>query len=262
MDDDCLREIFRSISLVNFCSVANVCKRFNAIAMEIFPLKIKQKTFNLDELIVNDDVTLLRLECFLTMFGTSIHAAHLNLDDLHFEYTPNAVNLALKMINNYCKNLRSLSIWIGNDENEINWMEIYSILPMLKYLKIDIDHSVYAVDSLTDFISSCCLLETLIIDARWGNFTLILPEITFPKLVKFKLSNYEHPELDKFLKHNTQLEKIKCFSFGLNMLNIRTLSMQRVGRTVEDDVLDSKFLNENAKIKLENLFTDGRDFRK
>lgn len=264
LDADCLREIFQNIhNLVDFCTVANVCKRFNAIAMEMFPFKIKQKTFALGELIVNGDVTLFRLEHFLTMFGASVHTACLDFNDLHFENTPNAANLALKMINNYCKNLRSIDIHIRNNENKINWMEIHSVLPMLKYLKINLYPDVTSVDSLTDFFSACCLLETLIIDCAW-NFTLILPEITFPKLIKFKLPNYEYPNLEGFLKHNTQLEKINCFSFdhcrfiGLNMLNLKKLTLQG-GRTIEDDVVNSKFLNENVKMNLENLFTHGSD---
>ncbi|XP_031635183.1 uncharacterized protein LOC116348344 [Contarinia nasturtii] len=264
LNDDCLRQIFRNIhSLVDFCTVANVCKRFNAIGVEIFSLKINQKTFALSELNVNGDDTLLRLELFLTMFGASVQAAHLNFNDLHFGNTPNAENLALKMINNYCKNLRSLSIFIGCNENKINWMEIHSVLPMLKYLKIHLHHKVIKVDLLTDFIAACCMLETMIIDCGW-DFQLILPEITFPKLVKFKLPNFIYPQLDRFLRHNTQLERINCFSFdhvrfiGLNMLNLRKLTLQG-GRTVEDDVLNSKSLNKNVKIKLENLFTDGRD---
>lgn len=264
INDDCLREIFRKIQhFVDFYSIVNVCKRFNNIGMEIFSLKIKRKIFSMHALSVNDDVTLLQLENFLTVFGTSVHAAYLNFDELNIDNTPDAINLALKLFNNHCKNLRSLHICIKNNENKINLFEIRSVLPMLTYLKIGLHRDVNTLDALTDFISACCRLETMIIVCGW-NFTLILPEITFPRLVKFKLPNYEYTNLDRFLKHNTQLEKINCWGLhhcrfiGLNMLNLQKLTLQG-GKTTEDDVVNSKFLNENVKMKLENLFTDGGD---
>lgn len=267
LNDDCLRSVFRNIHrLVNFCAVANVCKRFNAIALEIFSLKIKQNTFDLNQFIVNGDVRLQQLEKFLAMFGASIHAAYLNFNDVRIENT-SKVNLVLKMINNYCKNLRSLDIRINND-NKNDWVEIGSVLPMLKYLKIQFcnkNRIKVFFDAFTDFISACCLLETLIIDGGWSDFTLFtLPKITFPKLVKFKLFNYDPHDLVDFLRHNTQLEKIKCFSFdycafiGSNMLNLRELSLQG-GRIVDDDVFQSKSLGKNVKIRLGNLMTDGDD---
>lgn len=73
LDDDCVRETFRHLhSLVDFVSVANVCKRFNALAMGIFSFKIQQKTITLGDLMVvnRDDVTLLRLEHF---FPCTVH---------------------------------------------------------------------------------------------------------------------------------------------------------------------------------------------
>lgn len=67
------------------------------------------------------------------MFGASIHAMSFDLNDLYLENGPeNTANLVLQMINNYCKNLQSLSIYIGNAENQINLMaEIHSVRPML-----------------------------------------------------------------------------------------------------------------------------------
>lgn len=271
LNDDCLREIFRKLHrFADFSAVANVCKRFNKIALEIFPLKIKQKQFGFDELAVNGDVTLSRLESFLNTFSGFVYDAYLNLDGWNFQNVPNAPNIALKMINDHCKNLRSLEIRISKNENEnknqTNWMAIHAVLPKLNYLKMHFTPgSSIANDyfEFNDFLSACRQLETLIIKLHSVDFELTLPSITFPKLVKLKLENYS--EIEEFLMHNTQLQKIMCLSLehnsfiGRNMLNLQELTLHGVWEITDEDVLNAKNLSKNTKLKLKRLMTDGNN---
>lgn len=263
LNDDCLRSVFK-IYIQNgqdYYKLANVCERFREIATEVYSLKMKRKTFAFHELTENNNLPLSKLDHFLTTFGRSVNSAYLNFNSLRFENVPNAENVVFEMIKNQCKNLQTLHIRIEN--NSINWMELRSILPVLKCLRIDMQNDLSTVDFLPDFISTCCSLETLVIQCGF-EFELNLPEITFPKLRKFKLPNFDYPRLDKFLMHNPQIEHLKCEGYSHNkfivshMPNLKKLTLHgRIASKV--DILDLRHLEANVKVKLENLFVDGRE---
>lgn len=196
------------------------------------------------------------------------------MNGLHFQNVPNAPNIALRMINDHCKNLRSLEIRISEHENaneiQTNWMAIHAVLPKLNYLKMhftprsSINNDYF---QLNDFFSACRQLETFINFFYSGDFELTLPAITFPKLVKLKLENFsEITDVGEFLMHNTQLERIMCLSLehnsftGRNMLNLQELTLHGVWEITDQDVLNAKNLSKNTKLKLKRLMTNGNNY--
>lgn len=75
LNDDCLRHIFRQFScLVDFCSIANVCLKFNEIAREVFSLKIKKKKIRFCDLDVvwKGCITLPQIKYFFENFAASV----------------------------------------------------------------------------------------------------------------------------------------------------------------------------------------------
>lgn len=228
LNDHCLCEIFQNIDhLADFHSIANVCVRFNQIAKLVFPSKIRLRWINFDEWVFNNGtsfnrIILSQIENFLCNFGSSI--VSLQFRPYYFQQTPNVENLALKMIAKYCKNLRCLDIKITYEHNEIS-NEICSIFSKLKILRIRLPNY--------GFISACTEIEELEIRNQW-NITNRLPEISFPKLIKFKGPCYSLST--GFLKQNLRIEDldiISCYSdspemfqfISRNMLNLKKLTL-------------------------------------
>lgn len=154
LNDDCLCAIFQNFShLAGFDSISSVCKRFNAIALQVFPSKIQTCLIDIDELVIDTGnqlnfITLAQLWKFLYDFGSSITS--LKFHTVYLERTPDATNLALKLIKKFCKNMRSLDIEITAEQDQIP-ETIYSIFSKQSVLCIKFPQSMPG----HDFISAC-----------------------------------------------------------------------------------------------------------
>lgn len=154
LNDDCLQEIFRNLSLFDLCSVANVCKKFKQNAEEIFTLKFSNSMVTLDELHVAEHI--------LRSFGTKIKSLSLN--------APHK-NALLLMLITYCSGskcqLERLDI-SGYEHSDLKlWFKMLPpIFQRLKYLKC------YANDKI---LKICRDLHHLEINGSiyfWSNRTL------------------------------------------------------------------------------------------
>lgn len=258
LPDFCLAEIFRKLNEVSdFISVANVCVRFNTIAKEIFSSKIRCRKFQLHEVALHGEFTMSRLESYLQYFGSSVRSMVLRFDDWYFENTANAPNIALEVINKYCKHIVSLTIFATNRDNQIKWMNIRSILPKLKILIIQLLRYPN-FESFSEFVSACSELETFEV---YGDvpIDLLLPRKTLPKLISFTMYSFKNRSLEQFLTQNVQLKKVElylefhiCTVISHNLANIEELTLyQNRNNHSESNFLE--FIDFNH-VKL-NIFT-------
>lgn len=124
LNDHCLYEIFQNIEhTTDFDAISNVCQRFTKIARIVFPPKIRTRWIDADSLVIDHGtqfnfITLAQLWKFLCDFGSSIRS--LKFHSYYLERMPNATNLAIKMIEKYCKNIRQLDIEITKEQEQIS----------------------------------------------------------------------------------------------------------------------------------------------
>lgn len=144
LNDDCLRKIFKKLDLVDICSVADVCLRFNRIAKEIPVLKYRNNEFSFEYLYRNY-YTLAQIEDFLRKFGSLITWISTTKDDWY----PNSI-IVLGMCNEYCVNVNQIEYSIREstefmrDRNSTGvqlFNEIFTLLSRLKKLKVSIERS-------------------------------------------------------------------------------------------------------------------------
>lgn len=243
LNDHCLCEIFGHIEeLADFNSIANVCTRFNKIAKLVFPAKIRSSSpprYTYFEHFVSDNDGALRfdwhklaqIENFLCNFGSSIEALAFDTD--YFSDT-NATNLALKIIDAYCKNIKDLYFKISDDQIRMS-TEIRSIFSKLQCLSLKFNKT---FDAHHGFLSACTGIQKLRIYGLPYYFQM--PETPFPKLKRFKIYNFDeaiHPcvSLERFLMKNRQLEELTLYRMRLHnaallsqtMLNLRQIKLGR-----------------------------------
>lgn len=204
LNDDCLCAIFQNFNnLADFASISNVCKRFNAIALQVFPSKIRTFLIDIDELVIDNGnqvnfITLAQLWRFLYDFGSSITS--LKFHSLYLERTPNAANLAIKLIEKYCKNLRCLDIEINAEQDQIP-EAVHSIFSKLSMLSIKFPQSMPS----HDFISACRNLNDLSVYTRQAEHMMTATK--FPGLLNLKA--YRAVFGPDFFEQNPQIEQLE-----------------------------------------------------
>lgn len=132
LNDDCLREVFKKLHLLDLSSVADVCVRFNGIAKDIFHSKSKDEMFNLKNLNRHVDMrmrsvkpTLAQIDDFLRNFGSSITSIK--------EYS-NDSDIVMPLINKYCVKLEEIKMY-GYSKNQ-TLVELFQLFARLKKLKV------------------------------------------------------------------------------------------------------------------------------
>lgn len=132
LNDDCLREIFKTLHLLDLSSIADVCMRFNEIATEVFASKYRNKKFGFDDLkrFGNRQVlqpTLTQIDDFLRNFGPSIT----RISGRYSVCSTYGLNIILGMINKYCNQLSDIEI----DGDSLKYETLIEIIPLLGRLQ-------------------------------------------------------------------------------------------------------------------------------
>lgn len=229
LDNDCLCLIFERIEhLADFHSISNVCNRFKEIAKTIFSLKIRRRKVDFCHFFFGNTILLSDVEMFLRNFGSSIIS--LELSEFYFEEIPNRSNVILKMINDYCTNLHRFTVGISGVEN-LTLIEIQPLLSRLKYLNVN--QSTLSDDQIAHLVSACPEIEML----EYGDtprrkreeiVRISLPEITFRKLIEFKI-HVGCTNLKEFLACNPQLEKVH----GVESSSVCNFALQNMSKLKE-----------------------------
>lgn len=156
LNDDCLNEIFKKLHLLDLCSIAEVCLRFNKVACQNFASKYR-KEFQFRNLI-NEDVkfsprnkflnypTLTQMDDCLRIFGSSITSISVVFSDW---YPHSTSNIVLGMINEYCKNLNEIKIHPNIVEIE-TFDEVIPLFSRLKKLDMQ-EEGTFCFEDLPNF---------------------------------------------------------------------------------------------------------------
>lgn len=248
LNDHCLCEIFERVNhLADIHSISNVCKRFNKIALIVFPVKIGLQWINFDDLVFNGEnyrpqnlITLAQVESFLCNFGSSIQS--FKFRPYYFEQVENVSNAVLKMVHKYCKNIRKLDVEIPDEPNKIS----SEIRPMFSKLR-----SLGFVPNLwRDFISTSTeLVDVKIHAAVCGRY----------------VSNPSVGDLE-FLKQYPQIQTIELGGHWVcretiqficqNMMNLKHLKLSACNTQNPEDIVDLNRLR-HATINLDGFsYTD------
>lgn len=230
LNDDCIGLIFEKISNIrDFHSISKVCVRFAQIAGKIFPSKIKRRCVDFREYRTfnYEDLQMIQIENFLRDFGSSIES--LEISECYIQEAEGKSNTLLKIIHEYCKNLRKLDLHISGVDNQ-TVSEIQPLLSKLEYLYLGF---VCGSDfgPFNDFISACTQLNTLILTGCQSSDEFSMPNLNFPNLRNFQI-NSANIAIDSFLECNPQIETItvkhpsnvRSF-FNHDMPNIQELSL-------------------------------------
>lgn len=238
LNDDCLDEIFRWInSLSDIIAIENVCKRFKRIAKKSFIPLLKRKRIDFTELKAGGNVvTLMNIQRFLQRYGSAI--VSVLLCESHFRNVLDVVNPILKLMQAYCPNLQSLTLYKDANFKELEARTvglIRSLLSKLSHVEIwnRAMTRLIPMHNYVEFISACSDVETLVVNI-FNKFDVILPETNFPKLKVFK-ADCRSAKLDGFFAKNRQIEKLNfaCKSNVLrsiseNMPELRELSLRQL----------------------------------
>lgn len=205
LNDDCIGLIFEKIwNIRDFHSISNVCVRFNQIARQIFPSKIKRRCVDFKEYLLNyEGVQMIQIENFLRDFGSFVES--LEVSECDIQEAGGDSNTLLKIIHEYCKNLRELDLHISGVDNQ-TVSEIQPLLSKLEYLYLGF---VCGSDfgPFNDFISACTQLNTLTLTGCQSSDEFSMPNVNFPNLINFQI-NSANIAIDSFLECNPQIETI------------------------------------------------------
>lgn len=105
LNDDCLREVFGALEVLDLCSVADVCLRFRRIAQEAFRVS-RHRQLKLHALCCNEesqDKRLHRISILFRRFSACIESLDAN-GSRHFGLHQINDNRIVQLISRYCSN--------------------------------------------------------------------------------------------------------------------------------------------------------------
>lgn len=181
LNDHCLQQIFKQISIVDLSNVADVCTRFKQNAEQIFSL-CHEKRFRFVSL------TLVKPQVFGNFFHL-IKSVYLNGSQ-----TNRCLNYLTGSSMIQSLHLRSADIHVD---------QLKPLLPKLKSLEIS---SCVFIGEKSDFLSFCGELNYL--KVKLSKFEQFSP-CKIPKLHKFEFDDYAYSEnLQSFIETNPQLSSV------------------------------------------------------
>lgn len=205
LNDDCLREIFDYLNVLDLVAVAEACPRFKAIAEARF--SIEHKTFD-SELLIRaagqTRVQLDHLEGFLKHFGSLI----MDLKVSFFELSTFGNNVVLGLIAKYCRDTLIVLKLVGF---ELKGPIVQILRPLLTRLqKLYLLRCTFA-SAFVRALECCTALNKLkFADLTESNecrsLTFNMPEL---KTISFKeFSGFSKKQMKNFLENNPQLRKV------------------------------------------------------
>lgn len=258
LNDDCLLEVFGHLSLIDLCSVADVCTRFRRTAQACFAYS-KKTDLNVPEDILNRDghrqITanhvLLRTSKVLRNFGVYI-ATFKELSDS--DYTGNSRHILWPGVSrrNYSyRILEMLAMHCSEDLKKLEFSRLDltdELPPLLRPMLEQLDRLKLCSCTFSDSVSKilpkwCSQLQEL-------HIHFIKAPIhdwyqPFPKLLKITFMNLGYltnHDIEEILKCNSQLKNIKfndCPNINTDILQsiakyvpgVETLTVRLHGRT-------------------------------
>lgn len=215
--DENLFDVFRKMAFNFLCDMANVCKRFKRIAIQVFKARLDEGNELLRILTqTNPKLSLTRIALCLKTFSAEI---------VSLQCIPTRLNgkIIMRMFADYCPKLKTLRIH-ESTFNRGTWRHSHCLMPHIKSMHITIpDDLGNKIHQVTDFLSTECQsmtsLETLTIyGLRNGTLDLLAAPIHLCKLKKlqFYYGAYTKRTIDLFLLANPQVRKIAFFHVDMS----------------------------------------------
>lgn len=214
LNDHCILEILRRVTVLDLCAIKNTCKRFDALADYFFKMAFKALNFN--DWTIKGSYQLLsedEIKTILGTFGTEIDSITVNADNFEPES-----KVVLKIINESCggPRLRYLKmVKFVIDEETVQ--ECSHLWPYIEQLTID---KCYADDLVIESLIRKCTALTQLEMVRQMNTDgrCLLRE--FPNLQGFSLRSNDNFDLEcmkTFLRMNPQLRTLSLM--GCNFVD-------------------------------------------
>lgn len=227
LNADCIRAIFRRLTLRDLGAAANVCTCFKAIAESTFKCRYKGRVFHLTDLLSGDDaLEATMVDQCLAAFGPFIENASIDARLEQFGYIS-----ALMAIAKHCSELRELTF---NTET-LEAGALTAIRASVQRLKV---LNICSGSLGDDVFGDDCQIERLTIQLSW---LVDLPLLRLPRLVELEL--YHMALIDyvaeRLLAVNNSLRILRAF----NVLNGTILfeCIPRHASSIEELVFDYVF---------------------
>lgn len=149
LNDDCLREVFGYLDLMDLMNAAQVCVRFNQQAKETFAAKYKVCNLDFDSMKYKR-ITIHQADDMLRLFGEMIHT--LKVDQFFIETEIPILRIASR----YCTALKELEL------TNFTWFpNLKKIRPIFKHLeKLHLNHCKFS-NTLRNLSNVCMELKSL-----------------------------------------------------------------------------------------------------
>lgn len=218
LNDDCLMEIFKSLTVRDLCNVADVCKDFRRNAQTVFHLQhSKFKTRNISE---ENGTNMITAEQLFRNFGEFIQ--ELCIDGGHLYNIADQENL-MYLACEYCRytKLKVLTLAQIVINVELRWIYVYfNLFYALPELRL---HSCTLNDDFGKFISTCEIPRIVVFSPyelmKWMNHT-------FPNLLSFSLIDawISESHFEEFIKRNGHLLQLLIHKSILSSDIIKTVT--------------------------------------
>lgn len=251
LNDDCLFHAFRRMHLLDLVQVANVCRRFQQIAANVFLTRYPRGKFDLRDLRHSGDVTLSQMDDCLQAFGACIKSIDVTFE-LHEE-------ILLGMVAEHCTHLEELEF----NGASVTMETILALRPFVEQL------TAVTLRTMTDDIalmfSARSRLQTLYIHSRVGSSTLPatlrLPQLRDVQLIGvlaapavFEAFIQRHGTIERLLITDRQLDRGLMHSIPRHLARLERLVL--VGNCPEHT-----FFSNWERLKcLRQLVFDGRNY--
>lgn len=194
LNDDCFCSILTRLSLSDLFSVSKTCKRLHQISKSVFQLKYKKQHIALCDLVQNGN-SIADIEYLISNFGSSITSIGGN--GLNDRLCDGDGNKIIGLIDQHCKNLKSLSIDASLMRNVpiANFRQMYGRLEALV-----IDGFFCGAIVVLNY---CHKLKVL----QWNGNALDLRLVSLPRLLEINMPLTGHVGRNEFLRRHPHIER-------------------------------------------------------
>lgn len=232
LNDDCLREVFLRLKLFDLSHAAQVCVRFNQLAMEAFSIKFKHLKLDSKSLGITNLLRPIDVKILLSNFGSVLQS--LNVDG-NVIGIPIFLKVLQRMIGESCSNLKELEL-TNFDVQEVLYDQLYPILAKLERLTLK---SCYFEVDMKHMLSNCNELKVLIFQkCKMNNWECIKQQFQQLDDIRLIANKYIDDDcLDRFIILNPTLTKFSIDDYNVGASLFRSIG-HNLSTLIELDVID------------------------
>lgn len=241
LNDDCLREVFLRLKLLDLCKAAEVSVRFNQLAKQTFAAKFKHLNLSVETLEVtfffNDELLLQLPKILLSNFGSLIQSLRVDGSITGAIFFPERSYNFLHMIGQYCtSNLNELELEYF--EMKRNFPdELFQIFAKLQRLSLKYCKFSNNVKNFKSLLSTCNELKMMIIYSCRCDWECITRK--FPNLEDIYLNEnhgFNISNLSNFIVLNPTITKLSFNDGDIEASEVFRLISQNLPNLTELDL--------------------------